>query len=553
MAAKPVILVIDDNPDVLAAITGDLRARYGDLHEVRVARSGAAGLELLRDAAQREEPVALVLADQRMPRLVGQEVLVEAHRLVPRARRVLLTLPEDVDACLAAITAGQADDVLVKPWEQPDLRAFPLLDDLIQDWHAAAFPEVPVIQVIGSQWSPAAHQLRDFLARNLVPYRWLDVEEDAAGHALAERLAPGQADRTLVAFPNGTVLVEPSTTALAEQAGLPTRAAQRFYDLLIVGAGPAGLAAAVYAASEGLRTAVVEVEAPGGQAGTSSRIENYLGFPAGLSGSDLARRAVAQARRFGAELLTSQEAVALRLREGYRLLGLADGSELSAHALVIATGVSYRTLDVPGTDHLNGAGVYYGSAMTEAAAVHDQDVYVVGGANSAGQAAVYLAGFARTVTMLVRGQGLAATMSQYLIDQLGARPNVVVRPRTQVVEAHGGLHLEGITVRDDAQGTSETLPAAALFVFIGASPHTDWLAGVVARDAGGYLLTGADVVRNGRPASWTEARDPFLLETSVPGIFAAGDVRHHSMKRVAASVGEGAMAVAFVHQYLGSR
>jgi thioredoxin reductase (NADPH) len=309
----------------------------------------------------------------------------------------------------------------------------------------------------------------------------------------------------------------------------------------------------VYAASEGLRTALVEVEAPGGQAGTSSRIENYLGFPAGLSGSDLARRAVAQARRFGAELLTSQEVQGLRDRDGYRVLTLADGSELSAHALVVATGVSYRTLDVPGSDRLNGAGIYYGSAMTEAFSCQDQDVYIVGGANSAGQAAVYLAGFARRVTMLVRGAGLSATMSSYLIDQLAARPNVVVRPRTQVVEAHGGMHLEGITVRDEAQGTTERVPAAALFVFIGASPRTEWLAGVVARDAGGYILTGADVLRNAGPAGWTEQRDPFLLETSVAGIFAAGDVRHGSIKRVASAVGEGAMAVSFVHQYLASR
>jgi thioredoxin reductase (NADPH) len=309
----------------------------------------------------------------------------------------------------------------------------------------------------------------------------------------------------------------------------------------------------VYAASEGLHTALVEVEAPGGQAGTSSRIENYLGFPAGLSGSDLARRAVAQARRFGAELLTSQEATGVRLQDSYRVLTLADGSELGAHALVIATGVSYRTLDVPGSDHLNGAGVYYGSAMSEAFSYRDQDIYIVGGANSAGQATVYLAGFARRVTMLVRGPGLSATMSSYLIDQLAALPNVVVRPRTQVVEAHGGMHLEGITVRDDAQGTSETLPAMALFVFVGATPRTEWLAGVVERDEGGYILTGAALTRTGRAAGWTEKRDPYLLETSVPGIFAAGDVRHGSIKRVASGVGEGAMAVSFVHQYLASR
>ncbi len=552
MASKPILLVVDDNPDVLGAIAVDLRGRYGDQHEVRVARSGANALDLLRDAQERSDPVALVLADQRMPRQAGSDVLAEAHRLAPNAKRVLLTLHEDADAGLQAINAGQADDFLVKPWEQPERLAFPLLDDLIQDWRAGSYHSVDGIRVLGSPWSPAAHQARDFLARNLVPYRWLDVETDE-GRAIAERVAPGQGHRALVAFPDGSTLIEPSNAALAEKAGLRTHADQRFYDLLIVGAGPAGLAAAVYAASEGLHTALVEVEAPGGQAGTSSRIENYLGFPAGLSGSDLARRAVAQARRFGAELLTSQEAMGVRLQDGYRVLTLADESELSAHALVIATGVSYHTLDVPGSARLNGAGIYYGSAMTEAFSCRDQDVYIVGGANSAGQAAVYLAGFARRVTMLVRGPGLSATMSSYLIDQLAALPNVVVRPRSQVVEARGGMHLEGITVRDDAQGTTERLPAAALFVFIGASPRTEWLAGVVGRDAGGYILTGADALRNAGPAGWTEKRDPFLLETSVAGIFAAGDVRHGSIKRVASGVGEGAMAVSFVHQYLASR
>jgi thioredoxin reductase (NADPH) len=552
MTDKPILLVVDDNPDVLGAIQGDLLARYGDQHGVRAARSGSAALDFLRDAQGKGDRVALVLADQRMPRQAGQDVLAETHRLAPAAKRVLLTLPEDEDAGLQAINAGQADDYVVKPWEEPERRAFPVLDDLIQDWRARSYESINSIQVIGSRWSAASHQVRDFLARNLVPYRWLDVETDE-GRTIAERVAPGRAHRALVVFPDGTTLDEPSNTALAEKVGLRTHAEQRFYDLLIVGAGPAGLAAAVYAASEGLHTALVEVEAPGGQAGTSSRIENYLGFPAGLSGSDLARRAVAQARRFGTELLTTQEAKGVRPQDNYRVLTLADGSELNAHALVIATGVSYRTLGIPGSDHLNGAGIYYGSAMTEAFSCRDEEIYIVGGANSAGQAAVYLAEFARRVTMLVRGPGLSATMSSYLIDQLATLPNVVVRPRTQVVEVHGKLHLESITVQDEAQGTTETLPAVALFVFIGATPRTDWLAEVVERDEAGFILTGADVLQTGRPASWTEKRDPFLLETSVPGIFAAGDVRHGSIKRVASGVGEGAMAVSFVHQYLASR
>jgi thioredoxin reductase (NADPH) len=546
------LLIVDDNPDVREVVERDLRGRYGDGHEVRGARSGADALDLLRSAQHAGDPIALVLADQRMPRQDGRAVLAAARALAPTAKRVLLTLHEDAEAGLQAINAGQADDYLVKPWTQPEQRAFPLLDDLIQDWHAAAYPALDGVQVIGSRWAPAAYRVRDFLARNLVPYRWLDVETEE-GRRIAQRVAPGQPHRALVVFPDGSALVEPDNAALAEKAGLQIRAAQRFYDLLIVGAGPAGLAAAVYGASEGLRTALVEVEAPGGQAGASSRIENYLGFPAGLSGSDLARRAVAQARRFGTELLTTQAAVGVQDRDGYRVLTLADGGELSAHALIVATGVSYRTLDIPGAERLNGAGIYYGSAMTEAFACRDEDVYIVGGANSAGQAAVYLAGFARRVTMLVRGPGLSATMSSYLIDRLGALPNVALRPRTQVVEAKGGTHLEAITVRDDLQGTTETLPAAALFAFIGAAPRTEWLAGVVARDEAGYVLTGADVARNGRPPGWTEKRDPFLLETSVAGVFAAGDVRHGSIKRVASGVGEGAMAVSFVHQFLATR
>jgi thioredoxin reductase (NADPH) len=493
-----------------------------------------------------------VLADQRMPRQAGQEVLVEARRLAPTAKRVLLTLPEDADAGLEAINAGQADDYLVKPWEQTESRAYPLLDDLIEDWHARTYASRDGILVIASRWSPESHDVRDFLARNLVPYRWLDVETEE-GRRAAERVAPGRSHRALVVFPDGSVLAEPSNAELAEKAGLRVRAQQPFYDLLIVGAGPAGLAAAVYAASEGLKTAVVEVEAAGGQAGTSSRIENYLGFPAGLSGSDLARRAVAQARRFGAELLTTQEASGLSDEDGYRVLTLADGSELGAHALVIATGVSYRKLEIPGAEQLSGAGIYYGAAATEAYSCRDEDVYIVGGANSAGQAAVYLAEVARSVTMVVRGPGLSATMSSYLIDRLGALPNVAVRPRTQVVEARGTLHLETITLRDDVQGTTETVPAAALFVFIGAAPRTEWLAGVVERDDHGFILTGADVPPDAWPATLTGRPEPFLLETSVPGIFAAGDVRHGSIKRVASSVGEGAMAVSFVHQYLASR
>ena len=543
------MLVVDDNPDVLRTIEDDLRLRYGAQYQMKAVRTGAAARDLLETAGGSVDgypggAVALVLADQRMGRMSGRAVLAAARALVPGAKRVLLVLPEDTAVALEAITTGEAHDFLVKPWTQPAERIFPLLDDLLEDWHGQARAGGAALQVVGSRWSPAAYRVREFLGRNLVPYRWLDVETPAGGR-LAERLAPGETHQVLVRLPDGTALAEPTMAALAEQVGLPTQATHDFFDLVIVGAGPAGLAAAVYGASEGLRTAMVEAEAPGGQAGGSARIENYLGFPAGLSGGDLTRRAVAQARRFGAELLTSRVATGVYCQDGYRVLTLADGGELRTRALLIATGVTYRTLDVPGSAHLNGAGIYYGSAMTEAFSCRDEDVYIVGGANSAGQAAVYLAGFAGRVTLLVRRSGLSTSMSRYLIDQLGKLPNVVIRPRTEVVAVHGANHLEAITVRTGAEGQTETLPAAALFVFIGAAPQTEWLPESVARDAQGFLLTGPDL-----PPRAPGEREPYLLETSVPGIFAAGDVRHGSMKRVASGVGEGAMAVAFVHQYL---
>jgi thioredoxin reductase (NADPH) len=545
-ADKPVLLIVDDNPDMRGAIEDDLQGRYGEHYQVLSASSGAAALDVLRELGDRSTPVALILADDRMPRMRGAELLERARELAPDARRVLLALFDDSADALQAINQGSAHDYLVKPWEQPDERVYPLLDDLLEDWRASARPLFAGVRVIGTRWSPRVHQVRDFLGRNQVPYRWLDLETDDAARRLAERLEPGASHLPLVVFPDGGHLAEPTLAALAAGIGLQTRAEQPFYDLLVVGGGPAGLAAAVYGASEGLRTALIEREAPGGQAGTSSRIENYLGFPAGLSGGDLARRAVAQARRFGAEILAPQEVSSVSVNDRYRVLKLADGSELTSQALLIATGVAYRQLQLPNAEHLTGAGLYYGSAMTEALALRGSDVYIVGGANSAGQAAVYLSRYARGVTLLVRGRSLSASMSRYLIDQISETPNIHVRPCTQVTALHGVMRLEAISVLDLDAGGSETLQTPALFVFIGAQPNTDWLEGVVERDTHGFILTGADVP----PPHWSAERAPYLLETSTPGIFAAGDVRHGSVKRVASGVGEGAMAVSFIHQYL---
>ncbi len=543
---KPALLIVDDNPDVRSAVEDDVRGRYGERYDVVPAGSAAQALEMLADLHNRSIPVALILADDRMPRMRGAELLQRSRDFAPDARRVLMVLYEDSADALQAINRASAHDYIVKPWDHVSERVYPLLDDLLEDWRASARPLFAGVRVIGTPWSPQTHQLRDFLGRNQVPYRWLDLETDDGARRLAERVEPDTSRLPVVLFPDGAHMAQPTFAELAEKIGLQTRAEQPFYDLLVVGGGPAGLAAAVYGASEGLRTALVEREAPGGQAGTSSRIENYLGFPAGLSGGDLARRAVAQARRFGAEILAPQEVAAVALNDRYRVLRLADGGELTSQALLIAAGVAYRQLQVPGADHLNGAGLYYGSAMTEALACRGSDVYIVGGANSAGQAAVYLSRYARKVTLLVRGRSLSASMSRYLIDQIAEAPNIHVRPCTQVTAVQGTLRLEEISVIDIDTGKSETLVTPALFVFIGAQPNTDWLDGVVQRDQYGFILTGPDLARD----QWHEEREPYLLETSTPGIFAAGDVRHGSVKRVASGVGEGAMAVSFLHQYL---
>jgi thioredoxin reductase (NADPH) len=545
---KPVLLTVDDDPEVLRAVERDLRRKYGNQYRVMRANSGETALDALRQLRLRNEPVALMLVDQRMPRMSGVEFIEQANSIYPEAKRALLTAYADTEAAIGAINKARVDYFLLKPWDPPEENFYPVLDDLLDDWGASYRPPFDGIRVFGHRWSPQALEIKSFLAGNHIPYQWLDVEADTEAAQLLNSAPEKQLP--LVVFPDGEQLEAPGAFQIAQKVGLRTRADQPFYDLVIIGGGPAGLAAAVYGASEGLRTVMVERQAPGGQAGTSSRIENYLGFPSGLSGADLARRAVTQARRFGVEML-SAEAVGLRCQDTYRFVQLSDGSELSSHVVLISTGVTWRKLNVPGTERLAGAGVYYGAAMTEAISCRDEEVFVVGGANSAGQAAMHLSKYARRVTMLVRGPSLAQTMSQYLINQIAETPNITLRCQTCVAEAHGETHLESITVTDLNSETSETFPTKSLFIFIGAQPHTDWLDGKLERDEQGFIRSGPELLRDGRnPRGWALDRQPYLLETSVPGIFVAGDVRRGSVKRVASGVGEGSIAVQFIHQYL---
>ncbi|MGC0316457.1 FAD-dependent oxidoreductase [Kitasatospora acidiphila] len=549
-AMRTVIMTVDDDPAVSRAVARDLRRRYGSDHRVVRAESGASALEALRELKLRGTPVAVILADYRMPQMNGIEFLEEALDLYPAARRVLLTAYADTNAAIDAINVVDLDHYLLKPWEPPEEKLYPVVDDLLESWRDTGGRAVDTTKVVGHRWSARSSQIREFLARNQVPYRWYSSEEPEGVRLLA---AAGLDARRLplVVPPDGTVLVEPEERDLAVHVGLSTTPAADFYDLVIVGGGPAGLGAAVYGASEGLRTVLVEREATGGQAGQSSRIENYLGFPDGVSGAQLTDRARRQAMKFGAELLTACKVTGLEVNGAARTLRFADGSSVSAQAVILATGVSYRQLDVPGVAEMTGRGVYYGSALTAAAACQGQEVFVVGGANSAGQAAMFLSRRAKKVTLLVRAPELAASMSFYLLQRVVDAPTISVRTDTVVEAAHGREHLEGLTLRNRVTGQSEDVDAQWMYVFIGAEPLTDWLDGTVLRDPRGFVLTGPDLTADARPpGGWPLDRPPYHLETSVPGVFAAGDVRAESAKRVASAVGEGAMAVMLAHRYL---
>ncbi|MFG3487648.1 FAD-dependent oxidoreductase [Streptomyces sp. NPDC047972] len=549
-AARTVILTVDDDPGVSRAIARDLRRRYGGGYRVVRAESGEAALDALRELKLRGDLVAVILADYRMPQMNGIEFLEQALGVYPGARRVLLTAYADTGAAIDAINVVDLDHYLLKPWDPPEEKLYPVVDDLLTAWRASDYRPVPATKVVGHRWSARSSSVREFLARNQVPYRWYSSDEPEGLRLLA---AAGADDHRLplVITPDGTVLVEPDAPGLAAHVGLATTPAADFYDLVVIGGGPAGLGAAVYGASEGLRTVLVERSATGGQAGQSSRIENYLGFPDGVSGGQLTERARRQASRFGAEILTAREVTGLEANGAARVVRFSDGTEVAAHSVILATGVSYRQLPAPGCEDLTGRGVYYGSSLTEASSCEDQDVYIVGGANSAGQAAVFLARGAKSVTLLVRGESPAATMSYYLIQQIEEAPNIAVRPRTVVEAAHGAEHLERLTLRDAVTGDTEDVDAQWLFVFIGAAPLTDWLDGTVLRDEHGFILAGPDLTPDGRPpAEWGLDRPPYHLETNVPGVFVAGDARAQSAKRVASAVGEGAMAVMLVHRYL---
>jgi thioredoxin reductase (NADPH) len=552
VVSKPAIVAVDDDPVVAAAITRDLRGRYSDNYRVVRATSGGEALAVLARLALRDQPVALIVTDQRMPQMTGIEMLGQARTHAPGAKYLLLTAYADTEVAIEAINDIGLDYYLLKPWDPPEERLYPVIDDLLGDWRQANPDHTSEVRVVGHRWSDRSHAVKMFLARNYVPYRWYDVERDAEGQRLRDLAGTAAGELPLVLIPDGDTLRSPSALELANALGLRTSARQPLYDVCIVGAGPAGLAAAVYAASEGLSTVVVEREAPGGQAGQSAAIENYLGFPKGLTGSDLTQRAMAQVSRFGAELVLARDVVGFEARGPVRALLLEGSGEIEARSLVVATGVSYRQLEAQGLSELAGRGVYYGVNASEASQCQGDDVYIIGGANSAAQAALNLARFAKQVVLVVRAATLADTMSQYLIERITSASNIEVRYRSEVVAGNGNGHLERLTLADRDSGATEEVSASWLFVFIGASPGTEWLGRDVARDGKGFVVTGQDLSSPDFAACWPLAREPFALETSMPGVFAAGDVRLDSMKRVASAVGEGAMSVYFVHRYLAT-
>ena len=548
--ARTAIITVDDDPDVSRAVSRDLRRRYGSEYRIVRAESGPSALEALRELKLRGDQVAVILADYRMPNMNGVEFLERAMDVYPGARRVLLTAYADTGAAIDAINVVDLDHYLLKPWDPPEEKLYPVVDTLLDTWKASDHHVVPEIKVIGHRWNARSSDVREFLARNQVPYRWFSTDEPE-GKRMLEAASQDGLQLPVIITLDHEVLIAPSDADLAAKVGLATSPSSDFYDLIVVGGGPAGLGAAVYGASEGLRTVLLERTATGGQAGQSSRIENYLGFPDGVSGAQLTTRARLQAAKFGAEVLTTREVTGLEINGSARTVRFSDGTSLDAHSVILTTGVTYRQLRAPGLDELTGRGVYYGSALTEAAACVDNDVYIVGGANSAGQSAVYLSRMAKSVTLLVRGPSLTKSMSHYLIEQVESVPNITVRTCTTVVGARGDGHLEGLTLQDANTGETEDVAAQHLFVFIGAAPLTSWLDGVLERDEHGFVLTGPDLSADGEPpAEWPLDRAPYHLEASVPGVFVAGDVRAESAKRVASAVGEGAMAVMLVHRYL---
>jgi thioredoxin reductase (NADPH) len=553
MAKKPFILALDDDPAVLRAVERDLKSKFSADYRILSADAPDKAMDFVKQLTTRGDRVALFLVDQRMPHISGTEFLMNALALQPDARRVLLTAYADSSAAIDAINKVKLNHYLMKPWEPPEQNLYPILSDLLDDWNATSRESFEGIYVVGTRWSPSTHELKDFLAKSQIPYRWIEPGS-SSDPRIDAAVGDSPTAQPVLIFPDGSVLQKPALPDVAAKLGLVTAPTRDFYDVIIVGAGPAGLACALYCSTEGLRTILVEREAPGGQAGLSSRIENYLGFPAGLSGADLARRGVSQVKRFGTEVLAPVQAESLSVQGEYRVVKLSTGQELVGHCVVIASGVQWRRLDIPGTDRLTGAGVYYGAANTEASSCKDEDVYIVGGANSAGQAAVHFSQYARSVKMLVRAESLSRSMSHYLVERIQTIPSIQVEPHTEVIEVHGDDRLTGLTIRHHDTKTSERREAGALFIFIGAEPRTEWLEGTVCRDAKGFLVTGLNLLRDGkRPPGWTLDRDPALLETNVPGVFAVGDVRNGAVRRVANSVGEGSIVLYFVNQYLANR